>query len=109
MTTKYPCYLEFSDTGHFARLVHKSEFVIAEFLISDTNLSNRAAAAHDRLGFSKLDPKFREVKQVYRGEIHEIMNPEIIKEEITELEMTYNEMIEMKEMMLNQLEGNEAK
>jgi hypothetical protein len=90
MTTKYPCYIEFTDSGHFARLVWSGRAgttIIAEFLISDDHLMQRAAAAHDRLGLQDIPrPSMH-----YRGEIHEIIDPEIIQEEINELQAMMSE------------------
>ena len=42
---KYPCYLEISDSGRYARLVHKNQTVIAEFLVSG-NLDKKTQRAH---------------------------------------------------------------
>lgn len=85
MTTKYPCYIEFSDSGRFMRIVHQSKFVIAELLVGDTNLSARAAAAYDRLGKLPIEDKYREPENTYKGEVIEVVDPLIILEEIDSL------------------------
>ena len=96
MTTKIPCYVEFSDDGHFARLVHKSKMIIAEFLIYDSNLVNRALDAHDRLG---LMPNIVRPTTIYRGEVYEILPSETISNliEMLELNVEIDSLIETKE------------
>jgi hypothetical protein len=81
MTTKYPCYLEFSDNGHFARIVWTGKSgvaVIAEFLCSDSGFAERAAAVHDHF-------KIRDIprpEMPYLGQIEAIENVDDIREEI---------------------------
>lgn len=78
MTTKFPCYIEFTNLGTYARLVHKSGYIIAEFLIDSPNLLNRAAAAHDRLGLQMIPRP----ENHFIGNITTIFDISSIEEEI---------------------------
>src|SRR5271157_548376 len=81
MTTKYPCYLEFTDNGHFARIVWTGKSgvaVIGEFICNDSKFAERAAAVHDHF-------KIRDIprpEHPFIGEIFAIDDIAEIKEEI---------------------------
>jgi len=56
MSIKYPCYIEFSDSGKVARLVHKNGIHLATLLIHGP-FADRTLAAHThacRCGHSNL-------------------------------------------------------
>jgi hypothetical protein len=78
MTQKIVCYIEFNYSGNFMRIVHKSGMWIGEFMISDTNLRDRAIMAHDRLGYQNIPRP----NTHYLGDIQEIVNPDVIIDEI---------------------------
>ena len=84
MTTKYPCYLEFSDNGHFARIVWTGKSgvaIIAEFICNDSGFSERAAAVHDHFKIRDIPrPEFP-----FSGVIDSIEDLEEIREEIEAL------------------------
>jgi len=88
MTTKIPCYIEFTDSGQYAKLVHKSGMIIAELLISDTNFMHRALHCYDRFGMME---NLARPLVPYRGEVNELFNKEVIEEEIHELYGLLNE------------------
>src|SRR5208337_5398163 len=85
MTTKYPCYLEFTDNGHFARIVWTGKSgvaVIGEFICNDSKFAERAEAVHDHF-------KIRDIprpEHPFIGEIVAIESFEEIQEEIDELQ-----------------------
>jgi hypothetical protein len=85
MTTKYPCYIEFSDNGNFARIVHKSGMILGEFLVYDVMFAARAAMAHDRLGLRKN--LFRPSSH-FTGVIESITPKEMLEEVTEQLEIT---------------------
>ena len=107
MTTKYPCYIEFTNLGHFARLVHKSGFVIAELLINDTNFSLKALAAYDYLGMkSGIPDNFRNARMPYRAEVNEIQSIDVIVEEIEILKNIIDESEKLQEELEIQMKGD---
>lgn len=99
MTTKIPCYIQFTDNGRFAKLVHKSGMIIAEFMIYDSNFMNRALACYDRFGMMNNFPR---PEDPYRAEVEEIDVPEVISEEIDNLRMLLSE-VKQKQFKLAKL------
>jgi len=91
MTTKYPCYVEFNDSGNFMRIVHKSGMIIGEFIVYEKTLAARALTAHDRLG---LKDNFTRVEVPFRGEVNEISSRDLI----IELRTQFNLDLELSEL-----------
>jgi len=76
MTQKYPCYLEFSDNGKFCRIVAKSQIVVAELILDDTYMANRARAAWDYLKLQNIPRP----EQPYKGLCNTVTENDVIEE-----------------------------
>jgi len=92
VTKQVPCYIEFSDSGQFCRIVHRSGMIIAELLMSDSNFQMRALAAYDRFRMQAGIPKnFRHPQNPYRGDVQEILGIGLILEDIQMLQKMLDE------------------